>query len=441
MKRKVAFKTLGCRLNQFETDSVLTDFYKTGYEIVGFNDPADVYVVNTCTVTNQADHKSKTTINQAVHGKTGSLVVVTGCMAESQKQYLKNRGDIAYVVDNKSKANILLLVEAHFNGEILTPEILRKDVFGFTVTEKSFHTRSMIKIQDGCDNFCTFCIVPMVRGRAVSRPMKDILENIRQVIDLGYKEIVLTGVNISRYYHEGMNFANLLEKILALEGNFRVRISSIEPEGFDKPLYGLFSHDKLCPHLHLCLQSGSDRVLIQMHRTYRLASYLNIIEKLKSRHPLFNFTTDIMVGFPGETEDDFNATCNVIHEVGFSHVHTFKYSVRQGTRAERLSDQIPEKIKQQRSLAVREIAAENKLKFRQHFIGKQQTVLVEKVGKNGQAKGYGQHYVPVEFSPIQTGNNYFATITIKGIAGASRDFILRGEVQKKGAGVRLANSR
>ena len=426
MKRKVAFKTLGCRLNQFETDSVLTDFYKSGYEIVGFSEPADIYVVNTCTVTNQGDHKSRTAINQAVHGKDGSLVVVTGCMAESQKQYLEDRGDIAYVVDNKSKAGILPLVEAHFNGEILTPEGLKKDVFGFTVAEKSFHTRSMIKIQDGCDNFCTFCIVPMVRGRAISRPVNDVLENIRQVIGLGYKEVVLTGVNISRYEHDGIGFTGLLGKILMLEGNFRVRISSIEPEGFGEPFYELFSHEKLCPHLHLCLQSGSDHMLTKMRRTYKLGAYLSIIEQLRTRHPLFNFTTDVMVGFPGETEEDFAATCNIIRQVGFSHVHTFKYSVRRGTRAERMTDQIPEKVKQRRSLVVREMAAENKLAYRQLFTGTQQTVLVEKVSKGGLAKGYGQHYVPVEFRMHRSGNNYFEKVYIKSIGNSSKDYILKG---------------
>jgi|WetSurSiteA1Bulk_404760.scaffolds.fasta_scaffold01173_4 threonylcarbamoyladenosine tRNA methylthiotransferase MtaB len=426
MKRRVAFKTLGCRLNQFETDSVLTDFYKSGYEIVGFSEPADVYVVNTCTVTNQGDHKSKTAINQAVHGREGSLVVVTGCMAESQKQYLENRGDISYVIDNKSKVSILPLVEAHFNGEILSPDNLKKDVFGFTVAEKSFHTRSMIKIQDGCDNFCTYCIVPSVRGAAVSRPVQDILDNIRKVIDLGYKEIVLTGVNISRYDHEGLDFTGLIEKILNLEGNFRVRISSIEPEGFGQPFFNLFAHEKLCPHLHLCLQSGSDRILMQMRRTYRLQAYRDIIEELLKRYPLFNFTTDILVGFPGETEDDFDQTCKVIREIGFSHVHTFKYSIRHGTRAERMPDQVPEKVKQQRSQAVRELAAELKQQYRQQFIGKQQTVLVEKITKNGLARGYGQHYVPVEFRPTQPGTNFFEPVTLKHLAAASHDFILKG---------------
>ncbi len=426
MKRRVAFKTLGCRLNQFETDSVLTDFYKTGYDIVPFNEPADVYVVNTCTVTNSGDHKSRSAISQAVHGKEGSLVVVTGCMAESQKEYLENRGDVAYVVNNKNKASILPLVEAHFNHEIHAPGLLKEDIFGFTVAEKSFHTRSMIKIQDGCDNFCTFCIVPMVRGRAVSRPGKDILANIRKVIDLGYKEIVLTGVNISRYNQDGLTFTGLLEKIVSLEGDFRVRISSIEPEGFSKQLYDLFSHEKLCPHLHLCLQSGSDRILMQMRRVYTLPLYMTIVDQLRYRFPLFNFTTDIMVGFPGETEEDFEETCKVIREVGFSHVHTFRYSIREGTRAARMEGQIPSKIKNERSTAVRNLASANKLNYRRHFEGLTQTVLVENI-TDGKARGYGENYVPVEFANTQPAKNYFQTITVKSIASAGKDYLLIGE--------------
>ncbi len=410
MKRKVAFKTLGCRLNQFETDSIMTDFFKSGFEIVDFTDEADVYVVNTCTVTNQGDQKSRTAINQAVHRNKDSIVVVTGCMAESQKQYLVNREDINYVIDNKSKISIMPLIKAHFNGELVDRSMLKQDVFGFSVTEKSFHTRGMIKIQDGCDNFCTFCIVPMVRGRAVSRDVNGILENIRQMIDLGYKEIVLTGVNISRYDFEGLNFTGLLTRILNVPGNFRLRISSIEPEGFNEQLYSLFSHEKLCPQLHLCLQSGSDKVLMQMRRMYNIPGYMAIVEEFRKRYPLFNFTTDIMVGFPGETEDDFSETCKIIREVGYTHVHTFKYSVRHGTRAERMPDQVPEKIKQQRSRMVRELSEQNKLSYRQQFIGRDQLVLVEKISKSGIAKGYSEHYVPIAFKTGNSQNNYFQKV-------------------------------
>ncbi len=411
MDRTVAFKTLGCRLNQYETDALVTDFHKAGYQIVPFTDPADVYVVNTCTVTNTSDHKSKNIINQAVRRNAGSVVVVTGCMANSQKEWLEEREDITYVVENDRKSSVFTLVDAHFSGEILHPSDLNQNLFNFSITENGFHTRSMIKIQDGCNNFCTFCIVPTVRGRAASRPVNDILNNIRQVTKLGYKEIVLTGVNISRYNFDDVHFEDLVEKILCLDGEFRLRISSIEPEGFGDKFMDLFSHPKMCPHLHLCLQSGSDRILMQMRRQYNLYQYLKLVEGFRKRYPDFNFTTDIIVGFPGETEDDFQQTCNITQDIGFSHIHTFKYSLRKGTRAERMPEQVPEKIKRERSEIIRQIAEENKIRYRRSFIGKKQTVLIEKIRK-GFATGYGEHYIPVKVEGPALKNS-FKTVTIQ----------------------------
>jgi threonylcarbamoyladenosine tRNA methylthiotransferase MtaB len=434
MKRKVAFKTLGCRLNQFETDALLTDFFNAGYEVVDFREDADVYIINTCTVTNQGDHKSNTSINRAARNLRGSVVVVTGCMAVSRKEYLESRGDITYVVGNTNKSQLLSLVEAHFNGEMLHPGDLKQELFNFTVAEKSFHTRSMIKIQDGCDNFCSYCIVPAVRGTAVSRPVKDILHHVQQVTALGFKEVVLTGVNISRYEYEGVGFVRLIEKILGIPGDFRIRISSIEPEGLGEEFVGLFSHEKLCPHLHLCLQSGSDRVLQRMKRNNTVAGYRAIIEKLRATHPLFNFTTDIIVGFPGETDRDFEETCRIVRDIGFSHVHTFKYSVRKGTRASTMPDQINEKVKKQRSEFVRQLAEENKLLYYSRFIGKKQTVLVEKVTRQGYAKGFGEHYLPVEFRSDRTGNNYFTEVLIREINTAAKE-TLRGFLPSEGRSV------
>jgi len=208
---------------------------------------------------------------------------------------------------------------------------------------------------------------------------------------------VLTGVNIGRYGLDGMNFEDLTEKILDIPGDFRVRISSIEPEGFGDKLFGLFQNPKLTPHLHLCLQSGSDKILLAMRRQYTVDEFRGTVEKIWSRIPDFNFTTDIMVGFPGETEKEFQETCQVTEEIGFSHVHTFKYSVRKGTRAERMPDQVPEKVKTERSLIIRDIADSNKKKYRRTFIGKMQEVLVEKIDASGIAKGYGEHYFPVRF--------------------------------------------
>lgn len=423
MKRKAAFKTLGCRLNQYETDAMVTDFYKAGYQIVPFTGQADVYIVNTCTVTNASDHKSKNIINQAVRRSRGSVVVVTGCMAVSGKDWLEKREGISYVVENSRKSSVFSLVDAHFRGQMLHSEDLKQDLFGFSLTDKGFHTRSMIKIQDGCNHFCTFCIVPLVRGRAASRPLKDILNNIRQVIDAGFKEVVLTGVNISRYQDEGVHFADLVEKILQIDGNFRLRISSVEPVGFGDKLYDLFSHPGMCPHLHLCLQSGSDKILLQMRRQYNLEQFYSIINSLRSRYPDFNFTTDIITGFPGETDEDFMQTCKVVEDIGFSHIHTFKYSVRQGTRAAKMEEQLPEGIKQSRSEIIRIIGEANKKRYRKAMIGKEQNVLVEKVQK-GIARGYGEHYVPVEFKS-KSEKNTFRTVKICGISG-NKDPVLIG---------------
>lgn len=417
MNKKVAFKTLGCRLNQFETDSILTDFHKAGYEIVPFNEEADVYVVNTCTVTNQSDQKSKNTINQAVrHAGAQGLTVVTGCMVESQKDYLESRNDLTYVVDNKQKGSVYPLVEAHFNGEMLHPSDFKQDLFNFSVVEKGFHTRSMIKIQDGCNNYCTYCIVPKVRGKANSRAEQDVLENIKNVVELGYKEVVLTGVNISRYKHGKTNFEDLVEKVLELPGDFRVRISSIEPEGFTEKFIELFEHPKLCEHLHLCLQSGSDEVLKNMHRFYSVDQFRDLTNQFRQRYENFNFTTDIIVGFPGETEEHFQQSYDVVKEIGFSHIHTFKYSVRKGTLAEKMPNHIPMKIKSERSEIIRNLAEENKLSFRQKFIGKEQRILIEKPLSKLGAKGYGQNYVPVVIENTKLERNTFHNAIITEIA-------------------------
>lgn len=397
MTKKIAFKTLGCRLNQYETDSVATDFINAGYEIVDFNADADAYVVNTCTVTNMSDHKSRQTYNQAYHRNPDAVLVVTGCMANNHKAFLEANDRITYTIENDRKGSIFNLLDSHFKGEIIAPDELKQDRFGFGAAEKSIRTRAMIKIQDGCNNFCTFCIVPHVRGRATSRPFKEIENNIRQVLDFGYKEIVLTGVNIGRYELDGMNFEDLTEKILDMPGDFRVRISSIEPEGFGDKLFNLFQNPKLAPHLHMCLQSGSDKILLAMRRQYTVEEFRNMVTKIRNVISDFNFTTDIMVGFPGETDKEFRETCLVTKEIGFSHVHTFKYSIRKGTRAERMQEQVPEKIKTERSLIIREIAEENKRKYRSSFIGKKQNVLVEKIDAAGYAKGYGEHYFPVRF--------------------------------------------
>jgi threonylcarbamoyladenosine tRNA methylthiotransferase MtaB len=412
--KKVAFKTLGCRLNQYETDALASQFQNKGYHLVSFNESADVYVINSCTVTHQSDHKSRNFINQAKRRNKDSVLVLTGCMANNAKEELENKEEINYVVENEQKTSVFSLVEAHFQGEIIHPSKLNADLFSYGATDKGFHTRSMIKIQDGCDNFCTFCIIPSVRGRAASRPIKDILTNIREVIAQGAKEIVITGVNIGRYEFEGYKFDDLVEQILDLEGDFRLRISSIEPDGFGDKFLSLLKHPKMTPHLHLCLQSGSESILLQMRRMYTAKRFKEIVEKVRAIHPDFNITTDVIIGFPNEKEEDFIATCELSKELQFGHIHTFKYSIRKGTRAERMLDQVHEKTKSKRSEILRTLSEEMKIGYRESFIGKYQTVLVEKIeGNNGY--GYGEHYVPVEISGEKLIKNQFYKVKIIGI--------------------------
>ncbi len=412
--KKVAFKTLGCRLNQFETDALASEFSRNGYDIVGFNEKADIYVVNTCTVTNQGDHKSRNTIRQAARKSDDSMLVVTGCMADHFANKLEADEKIDLLVKNDQKSSLINIVEAQLNGEIVDPAGYKKDKFGFGIADKGFHTRAMIKIQDGCDNYCSYCIVPRVRGRAISRPYSDIETNIKQVLDAGFKEIVLTGVNIGRFDIDNMNFEDLVENILEIPGDFRLRISSMEPDGFGDRFLELFAHPKLTPHLHLCLQSGSDRILKEMKRMYTAREFLDTSDKLLKMYPDFNLTTDIIVGFPGESEQDFQDSCKLSREIGFSHIHTFKYSVRDKTKAAIMKEQVPEKVKTGRSEIIREISHNNRIAYFEKMIGKQQLVLSEKA-KKGISAGYGENYIPVKLDKDYPPNSFIKT-TLQGIS-------------------------
>ena len=432
-RRTVAFHTLGCRLNAAETEALATDFASAGWRVGGFDEPADAYVINTCTVTGQADRKSRNIISQAVRsarlparGGDGrdAVVVATGCLVESAREELEARGDITYVVDNRRKVKIRELVDAHFRGEIVAPSSLPAELFSFPAAGGVTRTRAAVKIQDGCDNFCSFCIIPFVRGRAASRPADRVIDEVRELAERGAREIVVTGVNMGRYSDDGTDLSALLERVLAVPGDFRVRISSLEPEPLDDRFVDLLAHPKMCPHLHLCLQSGSDRVLLAMRRTYRLADYLALVERLRGLDPLINLTTDVIVGFPGETDEDFEASCRAAREIGFGHIHTFKYSRREGTRAARMGGQVSERVKNERSEAIRAISVEGKRLYRERLVGRVERVLVEKTG--AQARGYGEHYVPVSFSLPGARRNEVHEVRLTAL-GSGEDPVLQGE--------------
>ncbi len=434
MKKKIAFKTLGCRLNQYETDALVSEFDKAGYEIVDFKDIADVVVVNTCTVTNQSDQKSRNTISQAARNNKGSVVVVTGCMVNNYKEKLEGEEKITYVVENNRKGSIINLVESHFSGEIIHPDNLKSNVFQFKAVDKSLHTRSSIKVQDGCDNFCTYCIIPSVRGRAISRPLPDIIENVKHTIANGFKELVITGVNIGRYKWEGLKIEDVVKAILEIDGDFRLRISSLEPDGFNNDFVQLFKHPKMTPHLHLCLQSGSEEILNKMRRMHSKEDFARTVNYFRSVIPDFNFTTDIIVGFPGESEEQFNESIKAVREMHLGHVHTFKYSVRRGTKAEKMENHISSQEKARRSELIREIAEEERTKYLKTFIGKQQNVLIESIDSNSRAKGYGQHYVPICITKTENIiKNEFYNVIIKDIEGFGEQAILTAELIKSEA--------
>ena len=333
-------------------------------------------------------------------------------------------------MDNEHKSKIFHLVDAHFRGEIIHPDQLPASRFGFTPGGRHTRTRTAIKVQDGCDNFCTFCIIPFVRGRAVSRSPEDVVENVKAAVDSGSREIVMTGVNMGRYEQEGMDFVDLLERILAIPGQFRVRISSLEPEPLDDRFVHLFDNPRLCPHLHLCLQSGSDRVLLAMRRTYTVGQYLSFVERIRRRHARFNITTDVLVGFPGETDGDFQQTYGIVRDIGFGHVHTFKYSVRDGTRAARMTEQVSEKVKSERSAAIRELSTQMKRAYRNSLVGQKQTVLLERQSREPDvAQGYGELYVPVVVPEPEDGRSFglnrFAEVELVSL-GDGEDPIFRG---------------
>ena len=421
MNKTISFKTLGCRVNLYETDALASRFKAAGYEIADSDADADVFVVNTCTVTNTSDQKCRQAIHQIRRKHPEALIAVTGCMVNHRKEELLQSGIVDYVIDNERKSALFDIIDEHFRTGHSDPEGYDRDLFSYQPAFDTFHTRSLIKIHDGCNNFCSYCIIPMVRGRSTSRPAQDIYNNVQEVLAHGFKEVVLTGVNMGRYQHEGTHFEQLVEHILSFDGDFRVRVSSIEPDQFSDHFLALLQHEKMAPHMHICLQSGSEDTLKRMHRFYTAAQFREMCHRIKAFRPDFNLTTDIIVGFPGETEETFQESCDFAREIGFSHIHTFKYSKRTGTKAAAMPDQVPETEKSRRSEIMRGISLENKLKYFEMMKGKTQRMLIERIDSKGKARGYGENYVPILLSGENLERNTFIDVTLKEITNQTNE--------------------
>lgn len=392
MNKKAAFLSLGCKVNSYETEAMRGMFEQAGYDIVDFKDAADVYVVNTCTVTNIADRKSRQMLHQAKKRNEKAVIAAVGCYVQAAEEELLKDSAVDLVVGNNKKSDIVMMVERYLlsnhKEELIADINEEREYETLEVISTMEKTRAFIKIQDGCNRFCSYCIIPYVRGRVRSREEQDILSEIKKLADKGYKEFVLTGIHISSYGTDLMSeveivegrmpLAELIQKIGNLPGIERIRVGSLEPriitEEFVKAIGGV---KQFCPHFHLSLQSGSDTVLNRMNRKYSAGEYLDKVQLLKRHFVNPAFTTDVIVGFPGETDEEFEETLQFVKNIGFSHIHVFKYSKRAGTKAATMPNQIPEEIKHSRSNQLIVEAEVMSKEYKAGFLGKIEKILVE----------------------------------------------------------------
>ena len=390
---KVGIYTLGCKVNAYESEYIASLFRNRGYTITSFDDDCDVYVINTCTVTNNSDKKDKKIINHVRN--IDSCVVVCGCFVESHKDY--NFDGIDIVIGNHNKSNIVDLVEDYFINKkqikLIDNNIMRVGFENMAITTFESRTRAFVKIQDGCENYCSYCIIPFVRGRCRSKDKNEVISEIASLVNNGYKEIVLTGIHTGNYGSDlGIKFSSLLGEILEIPNLERLRISSIEITELDDEFFRLLSNPILCNHLHIPLQNGSDRILNLMNRKYTKEEFYEIVKRIRSVREDISLTTDVIVGFPGETDDDFNENVDFIRKVGFSKVHVFPYSKRDGTKASRMDNQIDPNTKKKRTKQLLDVSLELESNYYNSFIGKDEKVLIEKV-EDGYSYGHTTNYL------------------------------------------------
>jgi len=365
---RVALDTVGCKLNQAETQLLARQFARAGYRLVPPDDGADVYVLNTCTVTRVADGKCRRLLKSARRRNPGALVVAVGCYAQRARQELSQIKGVDLVLDNSQKLDLLPRLEE--SGRLVRP--------GAGSTRADFRTRAFVRVQDGCNNFCSYCIVPLVRGREKSRPLKQVIDEVKHRVADGYKEVVLTGTEIGSYNDKGIVLKELLQRILEETGVVRLRLSSLQPREITPEFIRLWHDGRLCRHFHLSLQSGSDAVLKRMKRRYTAADYQQAVDLIREAVPGVAVTTDVIVGFPGETDAEFEQSYNFARQMDFARIHVFSYSPRPGTRAADMPRQVDDKVKRERSQRMLALGRACIRNFRKKFLGKTMLVLWEK---------------------------------------------------------------
>ena len=402
--KKVAFCSLGCKVNQYETNAMAQKFIEHGYEVVEFDEYADVYIVNTCTVTNVADRKSRQMLRRAKEINKDATLVACGCYAQVAKEELKKIPEIDLIIGNNEKNDIIQIVENHIaqkGAEDLVSDVMYKlDYVELGTTTYTEKTRAVIKVQDGCDRFCSYCLIPFARGHIRSRKIENVIEEIKKVVEEGINEVVITGIHIASYGRdfkgENIGLIDLLEEINKIQGLHRIRLGSIEPTIItDEFVERLSKLDKICDHFHLSLQSGCTETLKRMNRRYTTEEFKAVTKRLRAKFPNAALTTDIIVGFPGETDEEFNTTYEFLKEIAFYKMHIFKYSQRKGTKAAVMPNQVDGKIKEERSKKLIELSNENEYNYNKKYIGKQVEVLFEE--REGEyLKGHTTNYIVVK---------------------------------------------
>ena len=423
MSKKVAFHTLGCKVNTYETDAMEQMLLSHGYEIVSFENQADIYIINTCSVTNMADRKSRQMLHKAKKKNPNAVVVAAGCYVQAAPKEVLADAGVDLVIGNNRKQDLVQILEDYFkeHREEAVIDINKEQEYEeLELDFVSDHTRAYIKVQDGCNQFCSYCIIPYTRGRVRSRAKQDVISEIKRIAKNGTKEVVLTGIHLSSYgkdFKDGTDLLDLIKAVQEVNGIQRIRLGSLEPRiitlEFAQELRKL---DKFCPHFHLSLQSGCEATLKRMNRHYTPEEYYEKCELLREvfEHPAI--TTDVIVGFPGETEEEFEETYKFLEKVNFYEMHVFKYSKRKGTRAAEMENQVPEPIKTKRSNILLELTRECSKRYRSFWIGREVNVLLEEkivldgeVYTVGHTKEYVKAAVKGEFS-----SNIFITGKING---------------------------
>ena len=406
MQRVVKFITLGCKVNQYETNAMAQKFLEKGYKVIEEyeqnGEKPDICIINTCTVTNMSDRKSRQMLRREKENNKNVIVVAVGCYAQVAKNELNKIPEIDLVLGNNEKVDIVKYVEDYINeneNNIEIEDVMQSRLFSdfgdITFTEK---TRAVVKIQDGCNRFCSYCIIPYARGRVRSRKPESIISEITKIAEKDIKEVVITGIHIASYgkdFKEEYKLIDLLEEINKIDGIERIRLGSIEPLLItDEFVERLKKIDKICHHFHLSLQSGCDETLKRMNRRYTTEQFREIVKRLRNAYNDVNLTTDIIVGFPGEAEEEFEKTYKFLDEIKFYKMHIFKYSQRKGTKAAVMQNQIPGDIKELRSRRLIELSNKNEFEINQKYIGKKVEVLFEEE-KEGVFKGHTANYILV----------------------------------------------